>query len=279
VNRHARSALARSPAPHGRVLARGQLPQRRADLPARQPAVARAAALRGREAAPARPLGDDAGAELRVRARQPGHRRARSRRHLRDGPGARRARHRRQHVPRGVQRGVPERLAGRAGDGAALSPVLVPRRHPEPRRARDARQHPRGRRARLRPEPRVRRGLRQPGPRRLLRRRRRRGGDGAAGDELALEQVPEPGRGRRGRADPAPQRLQDRRFDGAGAHPRGGATPVAVGLRVGAALRRGGRPGRDAPEDGRDDGRRRRRHPAHPEGGARAASSGDRAGR
>ena len=60
---------------------------------------------------------------------------------------------------------------------------------------------------------RLRRGLRQPGPDRRLRRRRRRGRDRAARDELALEQVPQPGHRRRGAADPAPQRLQDRQPD------------------------------------------------------------------
>ena len=57
---------------------------------------------------------------------------------------------------------------------------------------------------------------------RRLRRRRRRGRDRAAGDELALQQVPQPGARRRGAADPAPQRLQDRQPDRAGPHqPRG----------------------------------------------------------
>ena len=41
------------------------------------------------------------------------------------------------------------------------------------------------------------RGVRQPRSDRRLRRRRRRGGDRAAGDELALQQVPEPGDRRR----------------------------------------------------------------------------------
>ena len=50
-------------------------------------------------------------------------------------------------------------------------------------------------------------------------------GDGEAetgplADELALEQVPQPGQRRRGAADPAPQRLQDRQPDGARPHPR-----------------------------------------------------------
>ena len=67
-----------------------------------------------------------------------------------------------------------------------------------------------GGRAWLRPVPRLRRGVRQSRPGRGLRRRRRRGRDRAAGDQLAFEQVPEPGHRRRGPADPPPQRLQDR---------------------------------------------------------------------
>ena len=48
-------------------------------------------------------------------------------------------------------------------------------------------------------------------------------GDGEAetgplADQLALQQVPESGARRRGAADPASERLQDRRSDGAGAH-------------------------------------------------------------
>ncbi len=54
----------------------------------------------------------------------------------------------------------------------------------------------------------------------LLRHRRRRGRDRPAGGELALEQVPQPRPRRRGAADPAPQRLQDRQPDRAGADPR-----------------------------------------------------------
>ena len=75
---------------------------------------------------------------------------------------------------------------------------------------------PRGRRAGLLAGARLRRGVRQPGPDRGLRDRRRRGRDRAAGRQLALEQVPRPGPGRRGAADPAPERLQDRQPDGAG---------------------------------------------------------------
>ena len=108
-----------------------------------------------------------------------------------DGARARGARAGGQHLPRGdVQRGLSQHVPGRGGDEAALHPVLVPRRHPESRRARDARLDPRGRRARLRPLACVRRRLRQPRSGRRLRRRRWRGRDGAAGHELALQQVP-----------------------------------------------------------------------------------------
>ena len=106
---------------------------------------------------------------------------------------------------------------------AAVQAVLLPRRDPEPRRAGDARVDPRGRRARLLAVPRLRRGVRQPGPGRGGGRRRRRGGDRSAGDQLAQHQVRRPGARRRGAADPAPQRLQDRQPHRAGPDPRGGA--------------------------------------------------------
>ncbi len=132
------------------------------------------------------------------------------------GPGSRRAGPGREHLARGlVLRALLGDPARRRRDAAAVPPVLVPGRRPQPRRARDARIDPRGRRARLRARPRLRRGVRQPRPDRPLRRRRRRGGDRPARDRLAREQVPRPA-ARRGRAPrPAPQRLQDRRADGA----------------------------------------------------------------
>ena len=111
----------------------------------------------------------------------------------------------------------PEVIAGRGRAAAAVPAVLVSRRHSEPRRAGDARLDPRGRRARLLAGPRVRRGVRQSGPDRGLRGRRRRGRDRAAGHGVALEQVPQSGHRRRGAADPAPERLQDRQPDRAGA--------------------------------------------------------------
>ena len=53
---------------------------------------------------------------------------------------------------------------GRGRDAGAVPAVLLPRRHPQPRRPGDARLDPRGRRARLRPGARLRRGVRQPRP-------------------------------------------------------------------------------------------------------------------
>ena len=104
-----------------------------------------------------------------------------------------------------------------------------------------------------------------------VRRRRRRGRDRAAGRELALQQVPQPGPRRRGAADPAPERLQDRQPDGARAHPRGGAPRAARGLRLRAATgRHGRRPGHGAPAaGGRRSTARSTRSPPDP--GGRAA--------
>src|SRR3546814_6554777 len=62
----------------------------------------------------------------------------------------------------------------------------------------------------VRARPRLRCRLRQPRAHRGLRHRRWRGGDGPVGGVVALEQVPAPAPRRRGAADPAPQRLQDR---------------------------------------------------------------------
>ena len=263
-----------------RLVARRQLPVGRPDLPARQPAPARAAAHRARQAAPAGPLGHDARAELRLRPPQPRHPRQRPRRHLRHRARARRSRPRGQHLPRGhLRRGLPEHDARRGGPAPAVPAVLLPRRHPEPRRARDAGLDPRGRRARLRAGPRLRSGLRQPRPARLLRRGRRRGRDRSAGGQLALQQVRRPGARRRGAADPAPQRLQDRQPDRAGAHPARRAARAARRLRPRALLRRGRRPGDHAPAHGRDarPGGQRHRAPSR-RARAKAPPSG-RAGR
>ena len=61
---------------------------------------------------------------------------------------------------------------------------------------------------------------------------------GAAGHQLAREQVPQPGARRRRAADPAPQRLQDRQSDGPGAHPGKGVGRAVRGLRLRAVHRR-----------------------------------------
>ena len=147
------------------------------------------------QAAAPRPLGNHAGSELHLRPPEPADQEARPGHDLHHRPRAWRARPGRERLSRGhLQRGLSEHLPGRGGHEAPLHPVLVPRRHPQPRGAGDARLDPRGRRARLRPLARLRRRLRQPRSDRRLRGRRRRGGDRAAGDELALQQVPEPGR-------------------------------------------------------------------------------------
>ena len=245
------------------------------------PLLEQSLAARAHQAPPARPLGDDAGLELHLRAPEPRHQGLRPGHDLHLRAGARRARDGRQHVPRGhVLGALPGCLRGRRGDDEALQAVLVPRRHPEPRRPGDAGLDPRRRRARLRDLARVRRGLRQPRPHRRLRDRRRRGGDRPARDLVALEQVPEPRLRRRRAADPPPERLQDREPDDLRAsRPRGAREPLRR-LRLQAVLRRGVGPGRGAPRDGRHarpGGRPRSRRSSTTR--ARTASAGGRAGR
>ena len=127
---------------------------------------------------------------------------------------------------------------GRRRPAHAVPRVLVPGRRRQPRDAGGAGLDPRRRRAGLLARPRLRRGVRQPGSGRVLRRRRRRGGDRSAGRELALEQVPEPGARRRGAADPAPERLQDRQSDRSSrAFPKTELRDLFDGLRLRAAVR------------------------------------------
>ena len=89
--------------------------------------------------------------------------------------------------------------------------------------------------------------------------RRRRSRDRPARDELALEQVPQSGARRRGAADPAPERLQDRRPDGARAH---SATTSSTQLLRGYGYEpyfvEGDDPRDDASADGGDARRGRR---------------------
>ena len=159
-----------------------------------------------------------------------------------------------------------------AGVRDAVPAVLVARRGAEPRQRADAGQHPRGRRARLRAGARRRRGVRQPGPDGRLRGRRRRGRDRAAVGVVAAAGVPEPAP-RRGRAaDPAPQRLQDRRAHGAGAYLGRGrrGVPAQPGLGPGRGV--GGRPARGVPGAVRRVERRAR--PAGPRRGSRDVEAG-----
>ncbi len=275
------AARPRHAAGHRQVVAGGELPVGGPDLPDGQPAAARAAAARAREAAAARPLGDDARAELRLRPPQPGDHAARPGDDLHHRAGPRRAGTGRLGVPRGdLLGGLPRGRPGPRRARPAVHAVLLPRRHPEPRRPGDARVDPRGWRARLRAVARLRRRLRQPRPRRRGRRRRRGGGDRPAGDELALQQVPRPPAGRCGAADPPPQRLQDRQPDGARPHPGGGAPRPPPRLRPHAVRRRGLRPRLDAPGVRGDRRPLPRRDQVDPAGGAdRHASSRSRDGR
>ncbi len=255
-------------------MARCQLPVGRPDLPDREPAPARAPRSRAREAAPARPLRHRARPEPDLRPHEPGHPRARRQGHLHHRARARRPRPRGERVSRGpLQRGLPRRQRGRGGHAPPVPPVLVPRRDPEPRRSRDARVDPRGRRARLLARARLRRRVRQPRPPGRVRRRRRRGRDRRARDELALEQVPEPSERRRRPPHPPPERLQDRQPDGARPDPQARAGCDARGPRLAPDQRDGRlrrRADRRRPRAVRRGARRRaRRHRGDPVGGPR----------
>ena len=180
----------RGVAPDRRVLARRELPVRRPDLPAGEPAPARAAPARARQAAPTRPLGHHTRPEPALRPHEPRDPPTGHRRDLCDRARPRGSRAGRERVPRGdVLRGLRPHRRGRGGDAATVPPVLLPRRDPIARRAGDARVDPRGGRTRLLAPTRLWRGVRQPGSARAVRHRRRGSRNGAAGGELALEQV------------------------------------------------------------------------------------------
>ena len=111
----------------------------------------------------------------------------------------------------------------------------------------------------------------------VLRRRRRRGRDRAAGRELALEQVPRPGARRRGAADPAPQRLQDRQPDGARPHPATtSCARCCAGYGYAPHFVEGDDPATMHQLHGRDAGRGARRDRRDPARGARAAARRER---
>ena len=92
---------------------------------------------------------------------------------------------------------------------------------------------PRGRRAGLRLGARGRCGVRQPRPDRRVRGRGRRGRDRAAVGVVAAARLPQRAPGRRRAADPAPQRLQDRRAHGARAVLGRGRRGVPAAARAG----------------------------------------------
>ena len=217
------------------------------------PLLTRAAEARAHQAAPARPLGHDAGPELHLRPPEPRHQGARPEHDLHHRPGPRRPGlvantylegtysevypnisqddegmkrlFKQFSFPGGIPSHVAPETPGSIHEGGELGYSLS---------------HA------------YRRGVRQSRSARRLRRRRRRGGDRPAGHQLALEQVPEPGPRRRGAADPASERLQDRQPHRAGAHsatrsstrllPGYGYTPYFV---------EGDDPDGDAPADGR----------------------------
>ena len=100
-------ALSDPESPDRCVLAGCELSLGRADLPARQPVAARATAGRARQAAAARALGHDAGAEPHLCAPEPADPSAGSERDLHRGPGPRRPRTGRERLPGGhVQRAL-----------------------------------------------------------------------------------------------------------------------------------------------------------------------------
>ena len=177
---------------------------------------------RARQAAPARPLGHDAGPELHLRAPQSRDQGERPEHDLHLRPRSRRAGDRRQHVPRGhvLSELYPNVSEDVEGLRQLFKQFSFPGGIPSHAARRGAGLDPRGRRARLRGLARVRRSVRQSRPDRRMRRRRRRGRDRTARDGVALEQVPQPGHRRRRAADPPSERLQDRESDGACPHRR-----------------------------------------------------------
>ena len=189
------------------------------------PLLTRAAPPRPHQAAPARPLGHDAGPQLHLRPPEPDHQAARPRHDLRRRARPRRTGARRELVPRGdlLASIYPDISQDEDGMRRLFKQFSFPGGIPSHVAPETPGSIHEGGELGLLARPRLRRGVRQPGPDRGVRGGRRRGRDRPARDELALEQVPEPGARRRGAAHPAPERLQDRRAHGARAHPARGA--------------------------------------------------------
>ncbi len=239
---------------NGCLLARRELSVGRPDLSLRQSAAEAAAGARGREAHAAGALGHDARAELHLRAPEPGHQEIRPRHDLRLRPRARRPGRRRQHLSRGHLQRDLSRTSARTRPGCASCFMQF--------------SFPGGIPSHASPE--------CPGS-------IHEGGElgyslshsfgavfdnpdlivacvvgdgeaetGTAGHGVAFQQVSRSGHGRRGAADPASQRLQDRQSDHPRAHRARGTGTVAARLRLDAVFRRGTRAGTDASGDGRD---------------------------
>ena len=128
---------------------------------------------------------------------------ARPRRDLRHGPRPRRPGAASPTPTSRAPTARSTRTIGRDEDGhaPAVPAVLLPRRHPEPRRAGDARaRSTRAASSATRSSHAYGAAFDNPDLLVVLRRRRRRGRDRPAGRELALQQVPRPGPRRRGAA-------------------------------------------------------------------------------
>ena len=105
--------IAGTAAEDARLLAGGQLPFGRPDLPPRQPAIERAFTAKARQAPAARTLGHDARPELHLRPPQPSHQGTRPGRALCLRPRPRRPRHGGQRLSGGrLQRGLSEHKPG-----------------------------------------------------------------------------------------------------------------------------------------------------------------------
>ena len=175
------------------------------------PLAARTAAVEAHQAPAARTLGHDARTEFYLRPFESPDQKTRSRCDLRRGPGTWRAGPCRQHLSRRhLQRGLSAHPAKRRRLAAALQAILVSRRHSQPRRAGNARLDSRRRRTRLFARARLRRGVRQSGSARLLRRWRWRSRNRTVGGELALQQIFESRARWRRSSDSAFERIQNR---------------------------------------------------------------------
>ncbi len=252
-----------------RVLACQPLSVPRNAVPQGQPVAARAAYLGAHKAAAARPLGLGRRPSLYLHSLQPADQQIRPQRDLHLWPRARGARRSVSGVPRGdVLRNLSGKERRPRRDAALLQAVLVSRRHRQPRHPGNARQYPRGRRARLQHLARLRHGLRPPGPDHSSDGGRRRVRDRSAGDQLAQQQIPQPDHRRRGAAGPASQRLQDQQPDHSGPHQPRRAEGAVRRLWVHAVFRRRQRSRKHAPGDGRHPGALRPGDPRDPGKGA-----------